>query len=144
MFLLLYSILIFYHYYFFVIILVITNTLFFLSDLSVNTMQHIPQELFQGNRKLIVIHLSGNSLKDLPEQIFKDLIYLEELDLSSNVLTNIQPGTFKGRPTYHPLSLFHRKMLTCARVPRIHKHVAKLISFTAVCLICIYAFKPQL
>jgi Leucine-rich repeat (LRR) protein len=64
-----------------------------------NTVQHIPQELFQGTRKLTVIHLSGNSLEDLPEQIFQDLEHLEELDLSNNVLTDIRPGVFKGNLT---------------------------------------------
>jgi Leucine-rich repeat (LRR) protein len=69
----------------------------------------MPQELFQGNRKLTVIHLSGNLLEDLPEQIFKDLVHLEELDLTSNVLTDIQPETFKGT-TYHPSSILLLKM----------------------------------
>jgi hypothetical protein len=71
----------------------------FLSDLSMNTVRHLPQELFQGTRKLTVIHLSGNSLEDLPEETFQDLVHLEELDLSNNVLTYIQPGMFKG--TYY-------------------------------------------
>jgi hypothetical protein len=46
-----------------------------------------------------VIHLSGNSLEDLPEQIFQDLVHLEELDLSNNALAYIRPGVFKG--TYY-------------------------------------------
>jgi Leucine-rich repeat (LRR) protein len=61
-----------------------------------NAVQHIPQELFRGNRKLTVIHMSGNSLEDLPEEIFQGLVHLEELDLSNNVLTYIRPGVFKG------------------------------------------------
>jgi len=69
---------------------------FSLSDLSMNSIQHIPGELFQGNKKLTVLHLSGNSLKDLPKQIFQDLIHLEELDLSNNALTEIQMGVFRG------------------------------------------------
>jgi hypothetical protein len=66
------------------------------SDLSMNNIQHIPGELFQGTKKLAVIHLSGNSLKDLPEHIFQHLVHLEELDLSNNVLTEIQTGVFRG------------------------------------------------
>lgn len=77
---------------------------FLLSDLSMNTLRHIPQELFRGTRKLTVIHLSGNSLEDLPEQIFQDLAHLEEVDLSNNALTYIRPCVFKG--TYYLAFLY--------------------------------------
>jgi Leucine-rich repeat (LRR) protein len=80
--------------------LLVNVTIFFLSsDLSMNTLRHIPQKLFQSTRKLTVIHLSGNSLEDLPEHIFQDLEHLEELDLSNNILTGIESGLFKG--TYY-------------------------------------------
>lgn len=69
---------------------------FSLSDLSMNSIRHVPEELFQGTKKLAVLHLSRNSLKDLPKHIFQDLVHLEELDLSNNALTEIQTGVFRG------------------------------------------------
>ena len=80
-----------------ILLLLLLLLLFFsLSDLSMNSIRHIPGELFQGTKKLAVLHLSGNSLKDLPEHIFQDLVHLEELDLSNNELTEIQTGVFRG------------------------------------------------
>jgi len=73
-----------------------------------NTIQHVPGELFQGTKKLAVLHLSGNSLKDLPKHIFQDLIHLEELDLSKNALTEIQTGLFRG---IYYLKLFYWKYI---------------------------------
>ena len=81
---------------------------FSLSDLSMNSIRHIPGELFQGTKKLAVLHLSGNYLKDLPKHIFQDLVHLEELDLSNNALTEIQTGVFRGM---YYLQLFYQKYI---------------------------------
>uniref|UniRef100_A0A3P9A171 Toll-like receptor 5 n=3 Tax=Esox lucius TaxID=8010 RepID=A0A3P9A171_ESOLU len=50
--------------------------------------------LFENLSKLLGLYLSFNSLQALPDGIFNGLVTLEEMDLSSNFLTYLQPDIF--------------------------------------------------
>lgn len=62
----------------------------FLQDLSYNQLTEIPRDL-ENSRNMLVLNLSHNSIDSIPNQLFINLTDLLYLDLSDNKLDSLPP-----------------------------------------------------
>lgn len=68
-------------------------------------LQSLPEDLFQGAKKINEIILESNAIFSLPEKIFFGLSNLEKLDLSKNLISQISEETFKEVTSLKELNL---------------------------------------
>lgn len=61
-----------------------------LQDLSYNQLTEIPRDL-ENSRNMLVLNLSHNSIDSIPNQLFINLTDLLYLDLSDNKLDSLPP-----------------------------------------------------
>eukprot|EP00475_Leptophrys_vorax_P023704 TRINITY_DN3252_c0_g1_i14.p1 TRINITY_DN3252_c0_g1~~TRINITY_DN3252_c0_g1_i14.p1 ORF type:complete len:183 (-),score=40.62 TRINITY_DN3252_c0_g1_i14:284-832(-) len=79
--------------------------------LNQNTLASIPQDLFQGLRKLKFINLGENLLTDIPDKIFSGLSELKVVYLHRNLLTFISENIFRESPLLEVVDLNSNKLL---------------------------------
>jgi Leucine-rich repeat (LRR) protein len=61
--------------------------------------------IFSGLTKLRIVLLSNNSIENLPDYVFNELISLEELDLHANLINKLAEHTFAGLARLKRLNL---------------------------------------
>lgn len=78
-------------------------------------LKKIPQNLFEGSEKIVIIRLDHNAIDDLPPNIFKDQMKLENLDLSSNLISNLPNELFLGTTALKELKLSKNRLTRISR-----------------------------
>lgn len=78
-------------------------------DLSYNTINGLPERLFENQDQLYFLELRENNISSLDDQVFFDLSSLETLDLSSNKLDDLPIDLFQNNKLLATINLDSNK-----------------------------------